>query len=124
MPSNSMSLMSASLSCACVISVGGTMMLRPGSSPASSIARARTDTRPTTAGLVAAVAAQLLPGSRIATMKQAKVLLDYAEGTLESTPLMKQMRVDVQGHGGVGMANSGRNHMHRHTAAEKVGYVG
>ena len=73
MPSDSMSLMSASLSCACVISVGGTMRLRPGSSPASSIARARTDTRPTTAGLVAAVAAQLLPGSRIATISGVEI---------------------------------------------------
>jgi hypothetical protein len=41
---------------------------------------------------------KLSPGERgvvllLATdMKQAKVLLDYAEGTLESTPIMRHLR--------------------------------
>ena len=65
-----MFLMSLSFRSFWVISVGGMMTDLPTSSPASSCASARTETWPTTAGLVAAVATQALPGSRIAAMSE------------------------------------------------------
>ena len=46
---------------------------------------------------------QALPGERgvvlllAPDMKQAKVLLDYAEGTLESTPMMRQLLDSANG---------------------------
>jgi hypothetical protein len=63
-----MLVMFSSSSWAWVIRVGGTITEAPGSSPAMSMARARTETSPTTAGLVAAVAFQLDPVSRMAAM--------------------------------------------------------
>ena len=71
--SSSMFLISLSIRSFWVISVGGTMTLLPGSSPARSCASARTDTWPTTAGLVAAVAAHALSGSRIAAMSEVEM---------------------------------------------------
>ncbi|MCY1247274.1 hypothetical protein D9M72_605900 [compost metagenome] len=72
-PSSSMFLMSWSVRSFCVISVGGTMTLRPGSSPASSMASVLTETCPTTAGFVAAVAAQAESGSRIAAISEVEM---------------------------------------------------
>ena len=60
--------MEPSPSSARVRRVGGNTMKAPGSSPASIIASARTETSPTTAGSVATVAPQAEPGSRIAAM--------------------------------------------------------
>ena len=65
---SSMFLISLSFRSFWVIRVGGTITLLPGSSPAISMASALTETWPTTAGFVAAVAAQALSASRMAAI--------------------------------------------------------
>ena len=60
-----------------MIRVGGTTTLLPGFSPASIIASDLTDTSPTTAGLVATVAAQAELGSRIADMSAVETSAEY-----------------------------------------------